>query len=59
MSETNDWRRDFLERAKQQANDYETIAYLEAAERLIQELDRRIKQAEGELDGMMWNHEEW
>lgn len=59
MSETNDWRRDFLERAKLQANDYETIAYLEAAERLIQELDRRIKQAEGELDGMMWNHEEW
>ncbi|MCI5776003.1 MAG: hypothetical protein MR008_06060 [Aerococcus sp.] len=58
MSEATDWRLDFLARAKEHVTDYRDVAYLEAAERMIESLNLRIEQAEGELEGLIWNHEE-
>ncbi|MFC6175921.1 hypothetical protein ACFQAV_03685 [Companilactobacillus huachuanensis] len=42
---------------KQQA--YENRAFLVAMKKVIQEQNRRSDQLKGEVDGRLWNHEQW
>ena len=42
---------------KQQA--YENRAFLIAMKKVIEEQNRRSEQLKGEVDGRLWNHEQW
>ncbi|MDO4671121.1 MAG: hypothetical protein Q4A67_06590 [Aerococcus sp.] len=59
MNDALQWQKDLLEQAKAEVMDYETCAFMEACEEAVVELAKRQKQAQGQLDGMMWDHEEW
>lgn len=51
-----------LQEAERLANDsqtYEDVAFYTELAHFIEAQDRRIDQAQGELDGMLWNHEGW
>lgn len=59
MDETMTWQQDLLAEAKAEVLDYETLALLESCQDALRELAKRTEQAQGQLDGLMWNHEEW
>ncbi|MDO4680546.1 MAG: hypothetical protein Q4A55_04755 [Aerococcus sp.] len=59
MNETFQWQQQLLQQALSNVKDYETRALIEACATSILELQKRQTQAEGRLDGIMWNHEEW
>ncbi|WP_338231496.1 hypothetical protein [Companilactobacillus muriivasis] len=42
---------------KQQA--YENRAFLAAMKKVVQEQNGRSEQLKGEVDGRLWNHEQW
>jgi len=42
---------------KQQS--YENRAFLTAMKKVIGEQNRRSEQLKGEVDGRLWNHEQW
>ncbi|WP_407894495.1 hypothetical protein [Lacticaseibacillus sp. N501-2] len=51
-----------LAEAKRLATDsqtYEDVAFYTQLAQFIQEQDQRIEQAQGELDGILWDHEGW
>lgn len=43
----------------QKSGDYREQALLAAVLKYQQELKRRTVNAQGELDGRIWNHEQW
>lgn len=53
------WMFEQIDALKAQATDYKTIALLEALQQYVDELDVRITQLEGELDGKMWRPSSW
>ncbi|WP_164509942.1 hypothetical protein [Lacticaseibacillus porcinae] len=51
-----------LQEAKRLADDsqtYEDVAFYTQLAVFLDEQDRRIDQAQGELDGILWDHEGW
>ena len=42
---------------KQQA--YENRAFLAAMKKVVQEQNQHSEQLKGEVDGRLWNHEQW
>lgn len=38
---------------------YENRAFLAAMKKVVQEQNRRSEQLKGEVDGRLWNHEQW
>lgn len=55
----NNWYQDLIEQEKNSAAEYEKRALLQYVSEYLVELDKRIEQKEGQLDGELWNHEEW
>ena len=53
------WTEAIIDQAIEAATDYATIAILKKVKAEIAETDKRLLQAQGELDGLAWNHEEW
>ncbi|CAJ1178605.1 hypothetical protein [Companilactobacillus nantensis] len=38
---------------------YENRAFLIAMKKVVQEQNKRSEQLKGEVDGRLWNHEQW
>ncbi len=55
----NAWLLDQARQAAEAAGTYEDQAFFVALQDFIREQSRRIEQAEGELDGTLWDHERW
>lgn len=53
------WTEAIIDQAIETATDYATIAILKKVKVEIAETDKRLFQAQGQLDGLAWNHEEW
>lgn len=53
------WLIQELENLIAQTPDYEKRALLHATIDMVHEQTKRIEQAQGELDGRIWNHEQW
>ncbi|MGH2097947.1 hypothetical protein ACRCJR_08745 [Aerococcus urinaeequi] len=53
------WTEAIIDQAIETATDYATIAILKKVKTEIAETDKRLLQAQGKLDGLAWNHEEW
>ena len=53
------WTEAIIDQAIETATDSATIAILKKVKAEIAETDKRLLQAQGKLDGLAWNHEEW
>ncbi|OTP11324.1 hypothetical protein A5844_001459 [Enterococcus sp. 10A9_DIV0425] len=54
----NQWLLEQIEALSQEV-DYEGKALLQETIRLFEEIDQRIEQLQGEIDGESWNHQKW
>jgi hypothetical protein len=59
MEDDLKWTAPIIDEAIETATDYATIAILKKIKAEIAETDKRLFQAQGQLDGLAWNHEEW
>ncbi|OYQ66709.1 hypothetical protein [Aerococcus sp. 1KP-2016] len=59
MDDNLTWTEVIIDEAVQKADNYATIALLKKIKAEIAETDKRIAQAQGKLDGISWDHEEW
>ncbi len=59
MDENLTWTKPIIDEAIEKAENYATVALLKKIKSEIAETDKRIVQAQGKLDGLAWNHEEW
>ncbi|MGX4644525.1 hypothetical protein [Holzapfeliella sp. JNUCC 80] len=55
----NDWMKAIIEEASKSENNYEKRALLSYLDQFQHQLEVRHDLAEGELDGRLWNHEQW
>lgn len=53
------WLREQAQQAEATALTYEDKAFYRTLQDFISEQTRRLEQAEGELDGTLWDHEQW
>lgn len=58
MSE-GEWLLQVAKRLAAASQTYEEVAFYSELAQFVAEQDRRIDQAQGELDGMLWDHEGW
>lgn len=65
MAEVNEadsrleWALQEAQRLADQATDYPQQAYFQVFQDFLRAQATRIEQAEGEIDGRSWNHEQW
>lgn len=59
MDDTGQWLSQQLETMKQNQKGYENRAFLLAMNQVVQEQNKRLEQLKGEVDGRLWNHEQW
>lgn len=56
---TESWAAQTLRELQNKAPDYRQQALLQAAADYADKLTKRIDLSEAELDGRIWNHEQW
>lgn len=59
MSETNDWLKNQLGQLKEGESSFINRSVLTAAKALANEQDKRIRQAQDEIDGRIWSPDKW
>ncbi|KRK95787.1 hypothetical protein [Companilactobacillus futsaii] len=59
MSETGQWLSQTVSDLSTKQTQYENRAFLVAMKKVIEEQNKRQAQLEGEVDGRLWNHEQW
>lgn len=59
MSETNDWLKNQLVQLKEGEPSFINRSILTAAKALADEQDKRIHQAQDEIDGRIWSPDKW
>lgn len=57
--ETQDWMLEQIHDLEARSRDYRQKALFQEFAKVIEEQYKRIKQAEGEVDGRMWSPKEW
>lgn len=57
--ETGVWLSSAVEKLSQKQRAYENRAFLLAMKKVVEEQNERTKQLKGEVDGRLWNHEQW
>ncbi|WP_125713913.1 hypothetical protein [Companilactobacillus kedongensis] len=59
MDENTKWLLKQIDELSARQNDYEKRALLLALKKVVSEQQIRIEQAQGELDGRLWDHDNW
>ncbi|KRO15515.1 hypothetical protein [Lacticaseibacillus saniviri] len=59
MNDLENWLHEQVADLEKQAKSYPDQAFYHELNRFIQEQQKRLEQAEGEIDGRTWNHEQW
>lgn len=57
--ETGIWLLDEVTKLSEKQKSYENRAFLTAMKKVISEQNKRTEQLKGEVDGRLWNHEQW
>lgn len=58
-NETGTWLSSAVEKLAQKQHAYENRAFLLAMKKVVEEQNKRTEQLKGEVDGRLWNHEQW
>ncbi|AUI70877.1 hypothetical protein COSHB9_05660 [Companilactobacillus alimentarius] len=56
---TGKWLSDQITDLAGKQKQYENRAFLVAMEKTVKEQNERLKLLKGEVDGRLWNHEQW
>lgn len=59
MDETGIWLSKQVDDLSKKQTAYENRAFLIAMKKVIEEQNKRSEQLKGEVDGRLWNHEQW
>lgn len=59
MNETTQWLLKEAKRLETESESYEDVAFYAELAQFVIAQDQRIEQAQGELDGILWDHEGW
>ncbi|GEO79847.1 hypothetical protein FD29_GL001550 [Companilactobacillus mindensis DSM 14500] len=59
MDETGVWLSQELAKLSKKQNSYENRAFLAAMKKVADEQNERTEKLQGEVDGRLWNHEQW
>ncbi|UQS81635.1 hypothetical protein MOO45_05300 [Bombilactobacillus folatiphilus] len=59
MNENNQWLLQQLDDLIKNEPQYEQRALLEGLKKIINEQDLRLEQLQNEIDGRLWNHDQW
>ncbi|KRL68189.1 hypothetical protein [Companilactobacillus versmoldensis] len=59
MSNQNIWLVEQVKALAKKQPEYEDRAFLYALQSVIKEQQKRTEQIQGELDGRLWNHDNW
>jgi hypothetical protein len=59
MSDTTDWLTKQLSQLQEQEPSFINRSILEATKALVAEQDKRIRQAQDEIDGRIWSPDKW
>ncbi|MFH5811627.1 hypothetical protein [Companilactobacillus sp. FL22-1] len=59
MDDNGAWLKNKVNELSKEQHSYENRAFLVAMENIIDEQNRRLEQLKGEVDGRLWNHEQW
>ncbi|MFD1418656.1 hypothetical protein [Companilactobacillus keshanensis] len=59
MDENTKWLLKQIDELSANQKDYEKRALLFALKKVVTEQQTRIEQAQGELDGRLWDHDNW
>lgn len=57
--DNNNWFEDVINDLQQSEPQFDRRAIYEALTAYLQELEQRIAQKEVQIDGELWNHQEW
>ncbi|GHP13605.1 hypothetical protein YK48G_10300 [Lentilactobacillus fungorum] len=59
MSDTTDWLTKQLSQLQEQEPSFINRSILEATKALVAEQNKRIRQAQDEIDGRIWSPDKW
>jgi len=59
IDETGSWLSQQLRELSKKQEAYENRAFLTAMQTVVEEQNKRLEQLKGEVDGRLWNHEQW
>ncbi|WP_119326462.1 hypothetical protein [Companilactobacillus musae] len=59
MDDTGLWLSKQIETLSDKQKAYENRAFLVAMNKVVNEQNKRLEQLKGEVDGRLWNHEQW
>ena len=59
MDDTGKWLEKQVDDLSKKQTAYENRAFLLAMKKIITEQNQRSEQLKGEVDGRLWNHEQW
>lgn len=59
MDETGLWLEQKISELSTKQKSYENRAFLVAMKKIVAEQNERTEQLKGEVDGRLWNHEQW
>ncbi|KRN99327.1 hypothetical protein [Companilactobacillus kimchiensis] len=59
VDETGIWLSNQVKKLSEQQTAYENRAFLVAMQKVVEEQNKRTEQLKGEVDGRLWNHEQW
>jgi len=59
MDETGAWLSKQISEMSKKQTAYESRAFLIAMKKVVEEQNIRTEQLKGEVDGRLWNHEQW
>lgn len=59
MDDTGKWLSQQIKDMSDKQESYENRAFLVAMKKVVEEQNERTEQLKGEVDGRLWNHEQW
>ncbi|MFC6323563.1 hypothetical protein [Companilactobacillus baiquanensis] len=59
MDENTEWLLNQIDELSTKQNDYKKRALLISLKKVVIEQQKRIEQAQSELDGRLWDHNNW
>ncbi|GAA6112788.1 MAG: hypothetical protein M3005_04840 [Apilactobacillus sp.] len=59
MNEDNSWLDQQLDELKKDETSFKLIAFLNQSKTIVEEQQKRLQQAQDELDGRMWSPDKW
>lgn len=59
MASQNEWLNQLIEEMKKDETSFKLLSFLDGIKDINQEQQKRVQQAQEELDGRMWSPDKW